>query len=271
MLEKNLIFRPSPSPAEGVPLGVRSVGWHRGCTRHEENRNKRQTLFLWCTHGEGFAEFPDSPSALSINPGMALCYGREDETHYRFPPQKFWRFRWATLDGPLAPGLFKSFGLPHMPFAVGDCPEKLFDALEKSVGGGHASREREAGALIYRILSYAADKCRHTQDGNEMLKNEIEDYIHKNLADPDMCVERLATRFGMHRVTVTRQFKAKHGVAPATFLHRIRIRKSISLLLETDEAITTIAKHCGFRDPNYFTRAFHKAMGLTPRQFRQQH
>ena len=49
----------------------------------------------------------------------------------------------------------------------------------------------------------------------------------------------------------------------------IRIRRASALLRESTLPITEIALRCGFGDSNYFSRAFRKASGMTPSQFRK--
>ena len=65
-----------------------------------------------------------------------------------------------------------------------------------------------------------------------------------------------------------RLFDAAYNTTPQKYLMGIRIRKACSMLKETALPVTEIAARCGFGDPNYFSRAFRKAKGITPSQFR---
>ena len=46
-----------------------------------------------------------------------------------------------------------------------------------------------------------------------------------------------------------------------------RIRKAVNLLIETDLTLAEIAYECGFSSQSYFSYAFKKKMGLTPREY----
>ena len=56
---------------------------------------------------------------------------------------------------------------------------------------------------------------------------------------------------------------------PHKYLVDLRIEKSKSLLI-SDMPISEVAFNVGFTDPLYFSRAFHKATGMSPIQYRKQ-
>ncbi len=65
-----------------------------------------------------------------------------------------------------------------------------------------------------------------------------------------------------------RLFSAVYQTTPQKYLTGIRIRHACSLLRESSLPITEVALRCGFRDSNYFSRAFRKVNGITPSQYR---
>ncbi|WP_431312582.1 helix-turn-helix domain-containing protein [Psychromonas marina] len=52
------------------------------------------------------------------------------------------------------------------------------------------------------------------------------------------------------------------------YLHKIRIRNAIQLLLYSDICITDIAFQVGYSDSNYFSSMFKDIMGITPSNYR---
>ena len=62
----------------------------------------------------------------------------------------------------------------------------------------------------------------------------------------------------------------KHlGQSTAEFLRAYRIGKARALLLSTTESVKIIAFQVGFKDPNYFSRAFRQEAALSPTEFRK--
>ncbi len=67
-----------------------------------------------------------------------------------------------------------------------------------------------------------------------------------------------------------RLFSSVYNTTPQKYLTNVRLRTACKLLRESNLSITEVALRSGFGDANYFSRAFRKAMDVTPTQFRQE-
>ena len=94
-----------------------------------------------------------------------------------------------------------------------------------------------------------------------------EAHIDKDLS-ADLRVDRLARIAGLSRAHFVRLFGSSVGVAPSIYVAQRRIEQAERLLLATDATIEAIAHSCGFADGNYFAKAFRRANGTTPTEFR---
>jgi AraC-like DNA-binding protein len=65
-----------------------------------------------------------------------------------------------------------------------------------------------------------------------------------------------------------RIFRAALQMSPMQYLQAVRIEHSRFLLHHTRLTIGEIANETGFRDPYYFSRVFHKVVGVSPREYR---
>lgn len=71
-------------------------------------------------------------------------------------------------------------------------------------------------------------------------------------------------------VSHLRHLFARHAPIPAVkYIQRARVRKAGALLLATDLPLRDIARACGFDTPQYFSRSFRHAMGVSPSSFRR--
>jgi transcriptional regulator GlxA family with amidase domain len=65
-----------------------------------------------------------------------------------------------------------------------------------------------------------------------------------------------------------RAFRRELGITPHQHLIRVRLRRAIERLLETNRPITEIALEVGFEDLSNFVRTFHRHVGWAPSEFR---
>lgn len=83
-------------------------------------------------------------------------------------------------------------------------------------------------------------------------------------------LNRLAEIAGMSRASFARGFRQRLGVTPLAYLTMIRLDRAAAGLAKSRQLISRIALQCGYNSVPSFTRAFVKARGLTPSQFRRQ-
>jgi AraC-like DNA-binding protein len=95
-------------------------------------------------------------------------------------------------------------------------------------------------------------------------------WIEHNLeaAEP-IRVSDLARRFKCSEGHFCRVFRARTGHPPVTYILRVRIRRSLHLLQNTDWPVAEIARAVGIVNPFYFSRAFRKIMGKNPTDCRK--
>ena len=67
-----------------------------------------------------------------------------------------------------------------------------------------------------------------------------------------------------------RTMKLIFGLTPSQYIAKSRLGKASNLLLQTDRSISDIAQYCGYFDHSAFSRAFKKAAGASPINFRRQ-
>jgi AraC family transcriptional regulator len=66
-----------------------------------------------------------------------------------------------------------------------------------------------------------------------------------------------------------RVFSRVIGVTPHQYLIRARLRRAARLLADEGRAIADVAFEVGFGDVSNFVRTFHRAAGVSPREFRR--
>ena len=67
------------------------------------------------------------------------------------------------------------------------------------------------------------------------------------------------------------KFKNELNTTPSNYLIILRLQHAKQLLLNYSYNITEISEMCGYQSPYYFTKAFHRHVGMSPTQFRKYH
>ncbi len=96
----------------------------------------------------------------------------------------------------------------------------------------------------------------------------VVDYVGANL-DQELRVDHLARIAGFSKFHFHRQFTAYAGISVAKLIRILRLKwASYQLVFDPKRPIIDIAFDAGFENPESFSRAFKKAQGQTPSQFR---
>ena len=98
---------------------------------------------------------------------------------------------------------------------------------------------------------------------------EIIEYIKNNYSDCSLTMESIAHHIGLNSRYMLKIFKEQTGVLLKDYVLKIRMDKA-KVLLMSDLTIEVVAKKCGYTSSHSFIRAFKRACGMTPGEFRLQ-
>jgi AraC-like DNA-binding protein len=259
------IYRPSKVPSVDLPFGARSVG-HYVVPRGQVDA-PAQRFFVQLYWGvEGRGRFLHRRRRFVLEPEQVFVYFPEDIHDVRALTDP-WEYRWLTFDGLLNVQTVRSFGLARNVRRSGPCPGELFDQLEACIRSASPAVERHAATIAFSILTAACGTAAAAVRQDAAV-GDCMDIIDNEYTDRNLTVQSLSVRLGVHRSILSRRFKEKAGSSPQQYIISRRLDKAMFLLKETDLRVSEIAYRSGFRDPNYFARAFKKTMGMTPLEFR---
>lgn len=100
---------------------------------------------------------------------------------------------------------------------------------------------------------------------------QVRDAVARLHADPahPWTLESLAQAVGLSRSTLAERFRGAMGEPPLSYLRTVRLQRAMRLLAETDRTLEQVATAVGYGDAFGFSKAFKRALGESPGEFRK--
>ena len=180
-----------------------------------------------------------------------------------------WSHRYVAFRGDLvgrwiAAGLW--FAQPQPAPEGIDCLAMFDELLKHAQGADRWAALRAANQLEGILLALA--EARSQPAPRELWLNEaLEGLRAEESYMPDYAL--LAARCGMGLSTLRRRFKQATGTALHAYVLQRRLARARELLGESDLPVKAIAEQLGYCDVFFFTRQFHRMVGVTPVAYRR--
>ncbi|MFI5684128.1 GlxA family transcriptional regulator [Streptomyces sp. NPDC051636] len=97
---------------------------------------------------------------------------------------------------------------------------------------------------------------------------EVQRWITEHPAD-DLTVESLAARARLSPRHFARAFRHETGATPGRYVDRVRLEHARRLLEDTGDGVKEISRASGYGTPEAMRRAFVRALGVSPAEYRR--
>ncbi|MCT4353268.1 GlxA family transcriptional regulator [Streptomyces sp. Je 1-79] len=97
---------------------------------------------------------------------------------------------------------------------------------------------------------------------------DLQQWITEHPSD-DLSVEALAARARLSPRHFARAFQAETGTTPGRYVDRVRMEHARRLLEQTADGVQEVSRAAGYGTPEAMRRAFVKAMGTAPADYRR--
>jgi len=92
----------------------------------------------------------------------------------------------------------------------------------------------------------------------------MDENIHRQIK-----VEELSKVSLMQTTYFIKKFKAAFGISPISYLNKLKIYRSMTLLLSTELSVERIAQSIGIIDNSYYSRMFKRLCSVSPVEYRK--
>ena len=166
--------------------------------------------------------------------------------------------------------------LVNTPFVF--TPKSFSSLLEKFKQAEHAWTKRKSGyseqclSLLYSILSVLKQEFseQNTPSSGATTIQPAVKYINEHYYfGEEIRISELAELCGISQPYLRRLFQTLYHTTPTAYINQLRLVRAAELIDSGMYSVHDAAELSGFLDDSYFSRAFKKAYGMSPIQYKR--
>lgn len=104
-------------------------------------------------------------------------------------------------------------------------------------------------------------------NSESILVKQVLEVIRRHLGNPDLHVDMISEALSMSTVSLYRNWKKESSETINQLISRLRFEEALKLIKEEELTISEAAYSVGFKHLSYFSRAFKKHYGVSPKEY----
>lgn len=139
--------------------------------------------------------------------------------------------------------------------------EHLRTRISKLIELRRAMRDKYSGKLDVK------EEHVKVKSADEKLLEKVEVFVQKELANPDLSVELIASEIGVSRSHLHRKLKQLTNQNPSDYIKNTRLRHAAYLLTNKNIAVSEAGYATGFSSLSHFSNSFKEFYGMSPTKY----
>lgn len=128
----------------------------------------------------------------------------------------------------------------------------------------------EFEGLLMRVMEYYSEQIRQAMAGRRPFNVEdIKEYIDNHYYE-DIKISMFTEKYFLSREYLMKLFKQQYGYGIHEYVQKVRMDKAQELLDDSTLKIQEISEMLGYKDKNYFSKAFRNYYAISPSEYRSQ-
>ncbi len=257
---------------------ITHIGYYPDAKFHFRIREEgaREYIFIYCEKGRGWIDYNgeriwlNEDSFFIIPAGQKHAYGADS----RNP----WSIYWLHFKGENT-DMFKSIMGRVLPVGQSDRSRQqdrmlLFDEMYQNLEMGYNPENLE---YISFCLMHFLASLKYLSQYREIRKPKESDRIQKSILfmkdnlENKILLEDIANAVGYSSSHLNTLFTQRTSFSPIEYYNQLKIQRACSLLQFSELKIKEIAFRLNYYDPFHFSKAFHKEMEITPKEYRKKY
>lgn len=172
-------------------------------------------------------------------------------------------FIYIEFEGNRADILFRRFGIT----AFSRLFTKFDSLIPLWIDSLTRSNEKSIDLASESVLLYTFSRlnCDFSKQNN--IVTGIVEIVEEQFSDPKMSISSISEKMSYNSKYLSHIFKELMGIGFSEYLRNFRIKYAVSLFDNGLDSVKNVAFLSGFNDPIYFSTAFKKVIGISPREY----
>ena len=156
--------------------------------------------------------------------------------------------------------------LKRIKVELSDIPEQAVNIQMVPKVIGNVEMTKEYLKEEFRIALQARDGV--SQDRYGSVIRDAKNFIREHFNQGDLSLNQIAAHIGVSPSYFSSIFKQETGQNFVEYLTQVRMERACELLKCTSYRTAEIGEQVGYNDAHYFSAAFKKAMGQSPKDYK---
>lgn len=261
-----------------IPLEINSCGTYRLLTRNRMEtcrpRGRVDYQLIYVASGRGYFYFNNSPEPSIVEAGNMVLYHPDEFQKYEYYGKDHAGIYWIHFTGNAIEETFLKYGLDSgrnvLPSGMSSFYSQTFEQIILELQLQKEFYEESAALLFSHIIMTAGRHQRELAHSRFVPLREVEEvmiYFREHYHEA-INIESFVEERGYGVRSFFRNFKKYTGLTPLQYLLEVRLLNAMKLLETTNFQINEISRLVGYDNALYFSRLFHKHMGVSPKEYR---
>lgn len=253
----HIFFETDENALSRLPVALNSVGY--ACKQNSVSRHEGYGFheFIWVTRGSGFFNVLGKDFTLSEGQGIFM---RADVPHNYDGGD--YTTKWCTFT--MSDDALDFMNVPR--FYRFDITPRL-EADTNALYNFSVSDKSNYLARSALAYSYITEFFSSTLGLADTVSARVRLLLESRFGEP-ITLDEIAAELEIDKYALCHTFFAERGKSIMTELKEIRIENAKKYLRYSGEKVADVGRVCGFDSPSYFIKEFRRAVGVTPKNYR---